>query len=406
MATLQQLLDAQSTVDWGGTGDSATIVNPLTGKRERGIIGFTAPGWDAQSTQSTMFVPESLAAELYANPGQMPGLGTIPNQFSTWTNESNIPDFLTDYGPLLVAGLPALVSAATGAGLLPAADGALAGSGAGSAGSFLGSPTGSVLGPAEAAAQGVQIGSVPPGYLSGPTLSGVSSGAGPFVPTSLLGPGASGAVSSTLGKLLGTTTGGAASGAAGSGAGTAATGLAATLASMTGLPEGIFDAAGKAIPGLVGAYAANEQANSLTDLAKEFSGYGAPSRARYEASMTPGFDPTSIPGYSGALDSSMDSMLRRLSARDGNPWGSPGGLIEANKAIVSGTALPAIQEYQRTNAGAGGLDNLAAAYPQTQAAATNAGSGVWGGFGDAAASIFTPKPSLTDIFKQFKAILP
>ena len=121
--------------------------------------------------------------------------------------------------------------------------------------------------------------------------------------------------------------------------------------------------------------------------------------------MTPGFDPASIPGYSGALDTASQSILRQLSAQNGNPYGNPGGLIEANKSIVSGTALPAIQSYQNQNANAGGLGALASAYPATQMSATQAGSGVLNSLGAAAGEVFNPKPqsiTLADLLKGMK----
>lgn len=110
----------------------------------------------------------------------------------------------------------------------------------------------------------------------------------------------------------------------------------------------------------LGAYASGEQSDALSKLAGQYQEYGAPSRARYEASMSPGFDPTSIPGYSGALDTASRGLLARLSTQ-GNPYGSPGGLIEANKQIVAGTALPAVQEYQRLNANTGFGNSMNAA---------------------------------------------
>lgn len=157
---------------------------------------------------------------------------------------------------------------------------------------------------------------------------------------------------------------------------------------------------GQALPGLLGAYASNQQTNALKSLADQYAAYGAPSRARYEASMSPGFDPSTIPGYKGALDTASDSLLRRLSASGGNPFGNPGGLIEANKAVVAGTALPAVQDYQRMNAGTGGLANLAAAYPATQNAATGANANIYNSLGVAAADIFNPRQSLNDLLKS------
>ena len=68
--------------------------------------------------------------------------------------------------------------------------------------------------------------------------------------------------------------------------------------------------------------------------------------------MQPGFDITSIPGYSGALASSSQALLSGLSTQ-GNPYGSPGGLIEANKQIVNGTSLPWYNSYINQNAATG-----------------------------------------------------
>ena len=160
-------------------------------------------------------------------------------------------------------------------------------------------------------------------------------------------------------------------------------------------------AGANALPGLLGAYASSQQANTLKGLADQYAGYGAPSRARYEASMTPGFDPNTIPGYKGALENASDTLLRRLSANGGNPFGSPGGLIEANKAIVGGTALPAINEYQRLNLAGGGLANLNAAYPSTLNAASTAGTNVWNGIGGAIDDVINPRRSLADLVKAF-----
>ena len=161
--------------------------------------------------------------------------------------------------------------------------------------------------------------------------------------------------------------------------------------------------AGQAMPGLIGAYASNQQTNALKSLADRYAEYGAPSRARYEASYAPGFDLyNSDPAYKGALDQTSDSLLRRLSATGGNPFGNPGGLIEANKQIVAGTALPQLNTYRNQNANTGGLGALAAAYPQTQNAATASGSNVWNALGGAASDVLNPKPqatSLADIYK-------
>ena len=148
----------------------------------------------------------------------------------------------------------------------------------------------------------------------------------------------------------------------------------------------------------LGAYGANKQADSLNSLAQKYSDYGAPSRARFEASMTPGFDPMSIPGYSGALDTASKGILARLSAQGGNPFGNPGGLIDANKQIVAGTAMPAINEYQRQNANAGFGASMNAAIPLQTAAIGQEGN-VLNALGYGLNAVANPQPTLADMIK-------
>jgi hypothetical protein len=135
-------------------------------------------------------------------------------------------------------------------------------------------------------------------------------------------------------------------------------------------------------------------ANAYRDLTNQYMAMGAPSRGRYEASMTPGFDPNSIPGYSGAVDTATKGVLARLAATGGNPWGNPGGLIEANKQIISGTALPAIQDYQRLNAGTGGYAGFNAAAPGAATAGIGAQGGVYNAVGSGLAGLTNPQPSI------------
>lgn len=152
----------------------------------------------------------------------------------------------------------------------------------------------------------------------------------------------------------------------------------------------------------LGAYASNQQAGAMNDLAQQYMGFGAPSRARFEASMTPGFQASSIPGYQVALDDAMNSQLRGLSAVGGNPFGNPGGLIEAQKKVIAGTQLPAIQEYQRLNLGAGGQANLNAAVPGLQTGAIGADSNTFNALGYGLGALTQPKQqSLSDLLKQF-----
>jgi hypothetical protein len=153
----------------------------------------------------------------------------------------------------------------------------------------------------------------------------------------------------------------------------------------------------------LGAYASNQQSNALTDLASKYQEYGAPSRARYEASMAPGFDPMSVPGYSGAVDTASKSLLARLSASGGNPFGNPGGLIDANKQIINGTAMPAVQEYQRLNANTGFGNSMNAALG-LQKESIGADANLYNSIGYGLNAATNPQPSITDIMKQLQGL--
>lgn len=181
-------------------------------------------------------------------------------------------------------------------------------------------------------------------------------------------------------------------GAVGAGGGAAAPAASALSKVLNGTATASDWAqlAGQALPGLLGAYGLNQQSNKLSDLAGQYWNAGAPSRGRYEASMSPGFDPMSIPGYSGAVQNASDAAMRSLSTQ-GNPYGNPGGLIDAQKKVISGTALPAIQNYQAENANTGGFGALNGAYNQTATQAIGSGSGVLSSLGDAGASVLNPQ---------------
>ena len=459
MATLQDILAMQPQIKVGSGGDRQSYYNgepvyavgyrrnivPVAGQNSAGLITYTdkttgAPlirdvdtgqfsfvpdpttGVPPYRPEETLMVPASVYRELQANPTAIPGLFGI--------QASGLPHTVEGPAPQDGFGLNSIMENYMVPALATAFTGGAFGGGSGLAGMYA-SATGAGAGAAGAA--------VPDELFSAnETLAGAGGAGGAGLPVNdpnwgadwkgsidnpggglagVLGPQGIGIPADTAIKLAGGYSGGgpldsggaaaAGGGAAGTTAGTAAagTGLAKYLSGATGLPESFFDAAGRAIPGIIGAFGANAQANSLSDLAKQFGEYGAPSRARYEASMTPGFDPASIPGYSGALDTASQSILRQLSAQNGNPYGNPGGLIEANKSIVSGTALPAIQNYQNQNANAGGLGALASAYPATQMSATQAGSGALNALGASAADVFNPKPqsiTLADLLKGMK----
>ena len=219
------------------------------------------------------------------------------------------------------------------------------------------------------------------------------------VSASSLGGTAASAAASALGGSGGSAGGGSLTGALGNAAG-AGSALSRIL-DGTATTSDWLSLGGTAGSTLLGLMGSQQQTQAYKDLAQKYIDFGAPSRARYEAAMTPGFDITSIPGYKDALDTTSESILRKLSATGGNPFGNPGGLIEANKAIVSGTAMPALNEYARLNANTGFGSSMNAAVPFQTAAIGSDANGL-NALGAGLASLTTPKNSLQDLLKQIQ----
>lgn len=152
----------------------------------------------------------------------------------------------------------------------------------------------------------------------------------------------------------------------------------------------------------LGLYGANQQAGALNDLADKYMAIGAPSRARYEATFAPDFKPQDIPGYQGAIDTSMQSLLRQISAKDGNPWGSPGGTTEALKYVTGNVGLPAIQQYRNQLAATGGYGAFNSAAPGAATGAVGAQGNVYNVLGAGIADLTQPRQrySLSDMYRS------
>lgn len=105
---------------------------------------------------------------------------------------------------------------------------------------------------------------------------------------------------------------------------------------------------------VLGVLGSNAQADAYQNVANQNLAIGAPYRDRLNASYQPGFNLWDDPTYKAGLDSSMDSMMRSLSTQ-GNPFGNPGGLIEAQKSIQSSLGIPALSNYRGQLGQFGGL---------------------------------------------------
>jgi hypothetical protein len=314
-----------------------------------------------------------------------------------WTENPNPGNFVMDgLGPLLTIG-----GIATGANALFGAGGALSNLSSIGGGEGLGatqgtlSSAGSVPTEVSSSSDGAfwdtpATGTMPPAGPSMPPAgpiptNGPPAGWNPGFPSGTM-PAAPAAI--PVGAAAAT---GALAGVAGS---TAASALSRII-NGSATADDYIKALGSVAGAGLGAYASNQQAGDLRDLAAKYEAFGAPSRARFEASMTPGFDPETIPGYRGALDTSSQAAMRALSTK-GNPFGNPGGLIEANKQIVAGTALPAVQDYQRQNASAGGISTFNTAAPGAASGAIGAQGNVYNAIGYGIDQATQPETSSLD----------
>lgn len=209
---------------------------------------------------------------------------------------------------------------------------------------------------------------------------------------------ATGQATGAAGGLLPQTAGGL---TAANGAGTATTALQRIM-SGTGTTADWASIAGTAGSTILGMYNESQKNSDQKALADQYMAFGAPSRARYEGSFAPGFSMANEPGYKDALDSTSDSLLRKLSATGGNPYGNPGGLIEANKAINSSLALPALNNFRNQNAATGGYGAFNTAAPGAASNAINSSGGALTTLAGGLSDILNPKPqnSLADLLKN------
>jgi hypothetical protein len=157
----------------------------------------------------------------------------------------------------------------------------------------------------------------------------------------------------------------------------------------------------KALPGVLGAFGASQQSGQLGSLATQFGEYGAPSRARYEASFAPGFTMANDPGYQDALDASSKATLHSLSV-NGNPAGSPNAWAASLADNNAKFAYPALQSYRTSALNASGIPNYNAAAPGLATGQLQSNANVYNGIGAAIGNVTNPQQSLADILKQYQ----
>lgn len=158
---------------------------------------------------------------------------------------------------------------------------------------------------------------------------------------------------------------------------------------------------GKIAPAALGAFASSQSGNDYRDLAEKYMGFGAPSRARYEASFQPGFTMESDPGYKDALDQTTKSFLHKASV-SGNPVDSPNAWKQTLSDVNASFAYPALQNYRAVNANTGGLASFTPAAISAESAATGSNKGVYDAIGYGMADIFAPrKKGLAELLQEY-----
>lgn len=317
-----------------------------------------------------------------------PWIASRQSEFADRHDALGINGFSQDDFAIVRLILSAVGGAAIGSGTEAGTDAALAGGGEVGSG-YAASAPGAAPGAGSAAFAPSEIGfeSAPAGVGS-PSEVGFETGTAATGSTSA--PTPSGGVSANGGPGLVEATGGAAGGTA-----------LSKLLDGSASASDFLELAGKLAGPAIGAIASNRQANSFEDLANKYMDFGAPSRARYEASYAPGFSMDMDPGYKDALDSTTKSFLHKASVT-GNPVDSPNAWQQTLTDVNSKFAYPALQDYRKTNASSGGLATFAAAAPGMETSAINSTRGIYDSIGAGAADIFNPPKSMVDLMRELR----
>lgn len=162
--------------------------------------------------------------------------------------------------------------------------------------------------------------------------------------------------------------------------------------SGTGSSSDLLSALVRALPGLAGAYASNQQTNAITDLANKYSEMGAPYRSRLTDLYANPSGFLSSPEVRVPVQQGTDALARSLSAKVGNPIDNMTALQEIQNYSANQLFGRLGQEKDRL-AGFGGLANYNAAAPGLEQNAIGSNSNMWNALGSAASSVFNPQPS-------------
>ena len=159
--------------------------------------------------------------------------------------------------------------------------------------------------------------------------------------------------------------------------------------------------AGAAAPGLIGAFASNQQTGAITDLANKSAGFGAPYRQRLSDLYA---DPSSFlssPEVQVPVQQGTDALARALSAKVGNPVGNMSAMGELQN-YASNQLFGRLGQEKDRLAGFGGLSAYTNAAPGLEQSAIASNANMWNALGSSASNVFNPPTTLEQLLKGLK----
>lgn len=197
-------------------------------------------------------------------------------------------------------------------------------------------------------------------------------------------------------------------GAAASGTGGASTTAAAGTAisrilNGTATSSDWLSVLGQAAPGLIGAYTSSNATDQYKALADQFASYGAPYRQRLSDLYANPDSFLSSKEVTTPVQQGSDIMARSLSTQ-GNPVGS-GNALQQLQSYSADQLFGKLGQEKDRLAGFGGLSNYNAAAPSAAAATIGSSNNTANALGAAANNVFNPPQTLAQQLTAFKTLM-
>ena len=169
----------------------------------------------------------------------------------------------------------------------------------------------------------------------------------------------------------------------------------------TGSSNDLLSALGRAAPGLIGAFASNQQTDAITGLANKYAEMGAPYRQRLSDLYSNPSSFLSSPEVQVPVQQGTDALARSLSAKVGNPIGNMTAMSDIQN-YASNQLFGRLGQEKDRLAGFGGLSNYNQAAPGLEQSAIASNANFWNALGSSASNVFNPQ---TDAMTKLAQIL-